>query len=255
MNEANVISGLKSGRIPSDVIRELSPFSLTAHNEHVAMLNRSKTYDVFGHLFDAGHSMYHPHPWSSSVFMVRSLLREQPALGKLLELGCGTGTVGLSMIGHGLADHAVITDIDADALVIARRNACQLEIQGKTDIRHGDLFAPVMGERFNSIIFNLPLMHTIHPGLKHISLDDACGELAHRFFSGVHSFLEPGGIGYFTFSNISHPNVLETFSEQVDLSLVAAEWVVSIGFWLMVYRFKLHPGKQAASQFHQAARP
>lgn len=238
MSDASIITSLKSGRIPAAVVGELSPYSLTAHNDHVAKLNQNGAYDVFGQSFDAGSGMYHPHPSSSSVFMVRTLLREQPMLGRLLELGCGTGAVGLSMLSHGLANHVVMTDIDPEAITIARKNAAQLAVSNQADIRQGDLFTPVKGERFNSILFNLPLMHAAHPGLKHLSLDDTSGALAKRFFSEARDYLEPDGVGYFTFSNISHPALLERFSERAALSLIAAEWVVSTGFWLMVYRFK-----------------
>lgn len=235
---SDVIIGLKSGRLPQVVLDEVGPFSLQAHNDHVEFLGQRGTYDVFGNRFDVESGLYHPHPWSSSVFIVRTLLREQPQLGRLLEIGCGTGAVGLSLLSHGLADEIVLTDVDETSVQIARDNAYKLGLGSRTTVRQGSVFKPVPGDLFDSILFNMPLMHNRHPGMKHLALDDSLGNVAKLFFQEVQCYLKPAGVGYFSFSNISNPQLLEQFSEQVDLSLVAAEWVVKSGFWLMVYRFK-----------------
>ncbi len=234
---SDVITKLKQGQIPELILNEVGPFSLEAHEQHVAFLESAAEYEVFGHRFYAVSGLYHPHPWSSSVFILRSLLRERPSLGCLLELGCGTGAVGLSLLSHGLADQLVLTDIDPAAVRVAWRNAEKSGVSNRTKVKQGSLFEPVQDEQFDSIIFNLPLMHQVHDGAKHLALDDALGRVAQQFFEQVKNHLKPGGRGFFSFSNISNPQLLESFAEEVDLSLVAAEWVVKSGFWLMLYTF------------------
>lgn len=234
----NPIAQLKSGRIPEVLRDELGPFSIQAHNDHVTFLQQPGSYDVFGNRFDATAGMYHPHPWSSSVFLVRALLRERPALGRVLEIGCGSGAVGLSLLAHGLANELIMTDISLESVRAAQRNATSLGLQARSTVRQGSLFEPVSGESFDSIIFNLPLMHSEHEGMRHVALDDPRGAVATEFFNRATDFLNCSGSVYITFSNLSEPAILKELSAKGKLSLLAAEWVVETGFWLMVYRLQ-----------------
>ena len=232
----NTIELLKGGSVPQALLDEVGPFSIASHDDHVAALDVPGAYDVFGNRFDAPPGTYHPHPWSSSVFMVRSLLREGRHLGRLLDVGCGTGAVALSMLQHGLADEVVMTDVGEEAILAARQNAEALGLTSRATVWIGHLFEGVEGQRFDTLVFNMPLMHRVHQGAQHSALDDACGAIAREFFGEAPRYLKPGGCCYFTYSNISDPALLEEFGRRTAISLVAAEWVVSTGFWLMVYR-------------------
>lgn len=66
---------------------------------------------------------------------------------RLLDLGCGSGVIGALCQRAGAS--VVAVDIDRRAVRAARLN-------GLPDVRHGDLFAPVAGERFDVISFNPP---------------------------------------------------------------------------------------------------
>jgi methylase of polypeptide subunit release factors len=241
----NTIELLKAGSVPQALLDEVGPFSIAAHDDHVASLDAQGAYDVFGNRFDAPPGTYHPHPWSSSVFMVRSLLREGRHLGRLLDVGCGTGVVALSMLHHGLADEVVMTDVGDEAIQAARQNAEALGMGSFATACTGNLLEGVDGQQFDSLVFNMPLMHRVHQASQHSALDDACGAIAREFFREAPGYLKPGGCGYFTYSNISDPALLEEFGRHTAISLVAAEWVVSTGFWLMVYRFGLGTTSEA----------
>ncbi|MBM4391053.1 MAG: methyltransferase, partial [Deltaproteobacteria bacterium] len=69
-----------------------------------------------------------------------------------LELGTGSGVVACALARAGT--RVVATDIDTEACRNARMNAAlnQLDV----DVRQGDLFAPIAGERFDGIVANLP---------------------------------------------------------------------------------------------------
>jgi methylase of polypeptide subunit release factors len=233
---SDLLAQLKQGNIPQLLVDQIGAPNMEAHKRHIAFLDGSATYNVFGNEFSVAPGLYHPSPWSSSVFVIRSLLRERPAMGRLLELGCGTGAISLSLIQQGLADSAVMTVVSADAIQVTEKNASNLGLQERIELRQGSMFAPVAGEKFDSVLFSMPLQHAAHEGIRHIALDDPQGELAVAFFEQVCAYLAPGGHGYFCFSNISDPTLLRAFAARAALSLVAAEWVISTGFWLLLYR-------------------
>ena len=81
----NTIDLLKGGWVPQALLDEVGQLSIAAHDDHVASLHVQRAYDIFGNRFDAPQGPTTPHPWSSSVFMVRSLLREGRHLGRLLD--------------------------------------------------------------------------------------------------------------------------------------------------------------------------
>jgi len=77
-----------------------------------------------------------------------------------LDLGCGSGYFGLGLASRG-AGCVVLTDVDAAAVRCARANARRLGLD--VDVRRGDLFAPVAGERFDRIVANLPQTPSARP--------------------------------------------------------------------------------------------
>jgi release factor glutamine methyltransferase len=69
-----------------------------------------------------------------------------------LELGTGSGIVAVALAKAGA--RVVATDLDEAACANARMNAV---LHGLSiDVRRGDLFAPVRGERFDGVVANLP---------------------------------------------------------------------------------------------------
>jgi release factor glutamine methyltransferase len=74
---------------------------------------------------------------------------------RLLDIGTGPGTIALS-IAKQLGDTATVvaTDLSKEALRVARINRQMLGVAA--DLRQGDLFEPVAGERFDIIISNPP---------------------------------------------------------------------------------------------------
>lgn len=223
-----------------------APFSLQAHDDHVRSLDRYGNHDVFGCRIATLPGVYQPHPWSSSVFLVRSLLREGRPLGRVLDLGCGSGVVGLSLRHHGLASSAVLVDIDPQCVATARQNVGVLGVSGTVEVRRGDLFAPVGGERFDTVIFNMPLLHLAHEGMRHLALDDTGGRLASRFFDDALDYLAPDGRGYFAFSNVSDIATFTTVQGSAALRMLAAEWVPARGFGLALFEFTPRSARSTA---------
>lgn len=90
-----------------------------------------------------------------------------------LEIGAGSGVVACALARAGA--RVTATDIDPEAVRNTRLNAA---LAGLTvDVREGDLFAPVAGERFDVVVANLPFW----PG-------DGTGLPLGRAFSGGEDF-------------------------------------------------------------------
>jgi methylase of polypeptide subunit release factors len=227
---------IQAGFLPPELADMLSAGCHDDHDKTIASLNRAATYPILDLVVEVPPNLYHPHPASSSAFILRTLLRERQPLGHLLELGCGTGVLSLALLKQGLADRAVMSDNDPVAIGASEANARNAGLTDRVQILAGDLFAPVQAQQFDTILFNLPLMHGHHARTGHPALDDVTGRLAGRFFEQVDRHLNPGGSAYFSYSNLSCPALLAQFSERIALELVAGEWVASSGFWLFVYR-------------------
>jgi methylase of polypeptide subunit release factors len=73
----------------------------------------------------------------------------QPGI-RVLEIGTGCGL--LAGVAAQCGASVVATDISQEAVTCARRNLADLDV----DVRHGDLFAPVVGETFDLVLCNPP---------------------------------------------------------------------------------------------------
>jgi ribosomal protein L3 glutamine methyltransferase len=83
-------------------------------------------------------------------------LADPAAVARVLDLCTGSGALAVlaAMRFPNAAVDAV--DISADALAVAARNVGEHGLEGRIALLHGDLFAPVVGERYDLIITNPP---------------------------------------------------------------------------------------------------
>ena len=74
-----------------------------------------------------------------------------------LDVGTGSGCIGLSLLTEGPFERVVATDLSAPALDVARLNAEALAVGSNWECREGSGFAPVLaGERFDVVVSNPP---------------------------------------------------------------------------------------------------
>ncbi|HUP90593.1 MAG TPA: class I SAM-dependent methyltransferase [Longimicrobiales bacterium] len=118
--------------------------------------------------------VFWPHA-NSDVLVYRALekLNDQP--GRVLEIGCGTGAVGIA-IAHGApAATVVCADLNPAACVCARTNAATLGLNN-VQVVQSDLFEGVRdAQPFDIIVANLPWVSPV---------DVALGAIEHRTWSG-----------------------------------------------------------------------
>ncbi len=89
-----------------------------------------------------------------------SAAQPQPAV---LDLGTGTGAVALAIKHRWLTAQVTAIDLDAQAVVLARRNAQRLGLD--IEVLQGDWFAPVASRRFELIVSNPPYIAAGDPHL------------------------------------------------------------------------------------------
>ncbi|MDB6078424.1 MAG: protein-(glutamine-N5) methyltransferase, release factor-specific, partial [Akkermansiaceae bacterium] len=133
-----------------------------------------------------------------------------PAAGRILDMGSGSGVLGLTLAAERPDAQVTLADISPDALSLARENAQSLAIANAAFVE-SDLFTHLGGQTFDLIVANLPyvpeadratltreVMHD--PALALFSGPDGM-DLIRRFVPAALEHLVPGGwlaleIGY-----------------------------------------------------------
>ncbi|WP_242089077.1 methyltransferase [Curtobacterium sp. DN_7.5] len=113
---------------------------------------------------------------------------------RVLDLGTGCGIQ--AMHARRFADQVVATDISHRALDIARFNVALNGLDG-IELRHGSLFEPVAGERFDRIVSNPPFVITPRregvPSYEYRDGGMVGDALVETVLRGLGEHLEPGG--------------------------------------------------------------
>ena len=110
----------------------------------------------------------------------QALLETLPALsGRVLDLGCGWGAVGVALAKRYPALEVVMTDINQRAVALARRNLAANGV--KAEVVQGDGFQSVAGD-FDAIVTNPPIR--------------AGKAVIYGLFERARDFLKPGGALY-----------------------------------------------------------
>lgn len=121
-----------------------------------------------------------------------------PAGAAVLDLGCGSGVAAVAAAGR--AGRVVAVDINPAAVRCARINALLNGVEGRVDVREGDLFAPLANERFDVIVFNPPYF----TGRPRSNFERALRSegLAERFAAGLRGHLSTGGCALLLLSSV-----------------------------------------------------
>jgi len=126
---------------------------------------------------------------------------ELPEIQRVLDMGCGSGVIGLTLAAQRPGWQVSLADVSPDALSLARENASILAAN-RVQFLESDLFAAIEGE-FDGIVANLPYVpeseratmarEVLHdPALALFSGADGL-DLIRRFVPDAFRHLKPGG--------------------------------------------------------------
>ena len=124
-----------------------------------------------------------------------------PGATKILDLCTGSGAIALALAKELPAAQVIATELSPDAAKIARANVAKHG--SRVEIREGDLWAPVAGERFDLIVSNPPyiataIIDTLSAEVRReprVALDGGPDGLAFydRICRAAREYLTPGG--------------------------------------------------------------
>jgi HemK-related putative methylase len=139
---------------------------------------------------------------------------------EVLDLGTGSGVCAVFAARH--ARRVVAVDINAAAVRCATINAQLNRLEDRIEARHGDLFQPVAGQRFDLILFNPPFRQ----GEPRDDRDRAWRSIgvAERFAVGLDQHLERSGCALLLLSTYADQSIfLSPLRERGHHVSVAAE--------------------------------
>lgn len=142
----------------------------------------------------------------SDTWLLADIVGRQDALrgADVLELGTGSGAIAVAAA-QGGARRVTVVDVSRRALATAALNA---RLNGvRVTARHGDLFEPVAGERFDIVVSNPPYLPSERipaRGAARAWEGGADGRsILERICSGVPRHLKPGGIVLLVHSSVN----------------------------------------------------
>jgi methylase of polypeptide subunit release factors len=121
---------------------------------------------------------------------VERLTIRRPVM-RALDLGTGAGTQAFLAARH--SEQVVATDVNESALEFARLNA-ELNDVGNLELRRGDWFEPVAGERFDLIVANPPYVVSPETDLLYRDGTLVADDVTRMLVSEAPAYLEEGGI-------------------------------------------------------------
>ena len=158
--------------------------------------------EFWGLPFTVNEHVLVPRPDTETVIEVaRSLRPDRAAPCRVLDLCTGSGAIAVALAKELPAATVIATEISPEAVAVAKQNAARNNVS--VDVRLGDLFAPVAGEKFDLIVSNPPYIATgIIPTLQLevrkepvLALDGGADGLVFydRICAAAKAHLEPGG--------------------------------------------------------------
>lgn len=169
-DEADLVFRYRLGLTPTQRIQhalgEVGPIAAAAVEKVIAVRESGpplayalQRAEFFGHVFVVNPDVLIPRP--DTEFLVnRAVEHMQLRMGRratLLDLGCGSGCIGLTLAARFPELRVTLTDVSPPALEVTRINAGRLGVYDRCSFKAGDWFSAVRRrERFDMILCNPP---------------------------------------------------------------------------------------------------
>jgi len=161
-------------------------------------------------------NVYRPTRRSSSLFFLKSLPDLPKNTKTLLDLGCGSGVLGIYYKLKNKKINITFADVKKYAIKNTEKNLKQNKIFGACI--NTNLFDKIT-KKYDVIIFNVPYDHVS----KRYGLNqyDYRGKLFSKFLNKAKNFLNRNGKIFFTFSNLSRLDLLK--NKDFELKIINVE--------------------------------
>ncbi len=165
---------------------------------------------------------------------------------EVLDMGTGSGVCAIAAARY--ARRVVAVDINPAAVRCAQINALINALEGKIEVAHGDLFAPVKGRCFDIVLFNPPFIR----GAPANDSDRAwrSTDVAERFAAGLREHLTPSGFALVLLSTYGDASefVRQFRRWHFDISIVAERAFVNEKLTLLKLRRTPHHSELGNTQ-------
>ncbi len=150
----------------------------------------------------------------------------------VLEIGTGSGA--LSILASENSKRIIATDISPLAVECARKNVKKLNLENIIEVRQGDLFEPVKGEKFDKIIFNPPFIEGQAKSFIENSYYDCNYETLTEFFNNAKKFLTKDGVIILCFGSVGDINYLNWLItvNKFDVQFIANRLMNNLQFFI-----------------------
>jgi release factor glutamine methyltransferase len=125
-----------------------------AQGEPVAYIVGERGF--YGLMFQVSPAVLIPRPDTETLVELVLQHIDKTVEGTFVDVGTGSGCIALSVLHHRPLLRAIATDVRADALQVAERNAHKLGVAARVEFRCGDSGAPIHEDNLVAVLANPP---------------------------------------------------------------------------------------------------
>lgn len=185
---------------------------------------------------------FNPSLYFSTEFFIDSILNFIQSGKSVLDLGTGTGVIGIFCAKSGAK--VLSSDINEEAIRSAKINSLLNKTEKNTDFRVSNLFENFENEKFDFILFNPPFYKGQPRDLHDFSW--RAGENFETFVNFLNEFefyLNENGKAFIVLSTNSRlPEILNDFRGKISINLIAKKNLITEK--LFVYELKTKNAKK-----------